>query len=96
MKIKPLFDNLVLSTPKRKDATLYIPDNDEKPDIAEVLAVGPGTVESGHEVKMQVKVGDKVLYNKYSANEFYIDNELFILIKQCDLLAIVDNNNKEI
>ena len=61
----------------------------EKPQLAEVIAVGPGGIVDGKEIKMQVKVGDKVLYSKYAGNEFKIDGENITVIKQSDVLAIV-------
>ena len=61
----------------------------EKPQQAEVIAVGPGGVVDGKEVKMEVAVGDKVIYSKYSGTEVKLDNEEYIIVKQSDILAIV-------
>ena len=62
----------------------------EKPQVAEVLAVGPGGIVDGKEVQMQVKVGDKVITSKYSGTEVKIDGEELIIVRQNDILAIVD------
>lgn len=62
----------------------------EKPQLARVLAVGPGGMVDGKEVKMQVKVGDTVLYSKYAGSEFKIDGEEVVIVRQADILAIVD------
>ena len=61
----------------------------EKPQQAEVIAVGPGGVVDGKEVKMEVTVGDKVIYSKYSGTEVKLDGEEYIIVKQSDILAIV-------
>ena len=62
---------------------------EEKPQQAEVLAVGPGGVVDGKEVKMEVKVGDNVIYSKYSGTEVKLDDEEYIIVKQSDILAII-------
>lgn len=62
----------------------------EKPQEAEVVAVGPGGMVDGKEVTMQVKVGDKVIYSKYAGNEVKLDGEEFIIVKQNDILAVVE------
>ena len=62
----------------------------EKPSQAEVIAVGPGGLVDGKEVKMQVKVGDKVIYSKYSGTEVELDDGSFIVVKQNDILAIIE------
>ena len=63
--------------------------NTEKPQQAEVGAVGPGGVVDGKEVKMEVKVGDQVIYSKYSGTEVKLDDEEYIIVKQSDILAII-------
>ncbi|MBS7303539.1 MAG: co-chaperone GroES, partial [Lachnospiraceae bacterium] len=63
--------------------------NKEKPQQAEVIAVGPGGMVDGKEVKMEVKVGDQVIYSKYSGTEVKIDDEELIIVKQSDILAII-------
>ena len=64
--------------------------NKEKPQQAEVIAVGPGGMVEGKEVKMEVKVGDKVIYSKYSGTEVKLDDEEVIIVKQSDILAIIE------
>lgn len=90
MKLNPLNDRVVLKQLVAEETTksgIVIPgQNKEKPQQAEVVAVGPGT----EEVKMQVKVGDKVIYSKYSGTEVKLDDEEFIICKQDDILAVID------
>jgi len=62
----------------------------EKPQQAEVVAVGPGGVVDGKEIKMEVKVGDRVIYSKYAGTEIKLEEEEYIIVKQSDILAIVD------
>ena len=62
----------------------------EKPQQAEVIAVGPGGVVDGKEITMQVKVGDKVIYSKYSGTEVELDNEKYVVVKQNDILAVIE------
>ncbi|MDE7231643.1 MAG: co-chaperone GroES, partial [Lachnospiraceae bacterium] len=62
----------------------------EKPQQAEVIAVGPGGVVDGKEVKMEVKVGDQVIFSKYSGTEVKLDEDEYIIVRQNDILAIVD------
>lgn len=69
-----------------------MPDSaQEKPQMAKVLAVGPGGTIDGKEVVMQIKVGDTVLYNKYAGSDFKLDGEEVTILKQSDVLAIVEN-----
>ena len=69
---------------------LYIPDTaKEKPQQGEIIAVGPGRYEKDKRVPMEVKVGDKVLYGKYSGTEVTIDNEQYLILRESDVLAIV-------
>ena len=90
MKLTPLNDRVVLKQLVAEETTksgIVIPgQNKEKPQQAEVVAVGPGT----EEIKMQVKVGDKVIYSKYSGNEVKLDDEEFIICKQDDILAVIE------
>ncbi len=90
MKLTPLNDRVVLKQLVAEETTksgIVIPgQNKEKPQQAEVVAVGPGT----EEVKMQVKVGDKVIYSKYSGTEVKLDDEEFIICKQDDILAVIE------
>ena len=90
MKIKPLEDRVVIKMVEAEETTasgIVLPGSaKEKPQVANVVEVGPGTTK----VKMQVKVGDKVLYSKYAGTEAKIDGEELIIIKQADILAIVE------
>ena len=93
MKIKPLFDRLVLKPiiEKNTNSSIVLPDNaEEKPIKAEVVELGTGGILNGEKIEFKVNIGDKVLYNKYAGNEFNLNGEEFILIKQIDILAIVD------
>ncbi|MBE6015938.1 MAG: co-chaperone GroES [Lachnospiraceae bacterium] len=93
MKLVPLGDRVVikqLNAEKTTKSGIVLPDNaQEKPQEAEVVAVGPGGVVNGKEVAMQVKVGDKVIYSKYAGTEFKIDGEEHIILRQDDILAII-------
>ncbi|HBN83098.1 MAG TPA: co-chaperone GroES [Clostridiales bacterium] len=94
MRIKPLGDRVVLRMLEAEEKTkagIVLPGSaKEKPQEAEVVAVGPGGVVDGKEVTMQVKVGDKVLTGKYSGTEVKIDGEEYTIVKQNDILAIVE------
>jgi len=93
--IKPLFDN-VLIKPLQADAKtaggIYLPENiKEKPQIGEVVSAGPGVYDqNGKLIAMVVKVGQKVLYTKWGGNEVKVGNEEWKLVKQSDILAIVE------
>ena len=90
MKLVPLADRVVLkqSTP---EGIILTSQTQEKPQQAEVVAVGPGGVIDGKEVTMTVKVGDKVIFSKYAGNEVKLDEEEFIIVKQSDILAVVED-----
>jgi chaperonin GroES len=94
MKLVPLGDRVVIKQLIAEETTksgIVIPgQNKEKPQQAEVIAVGPGGVVDGKEVEMQVKVADKVIYSKYSGTEVEIDNEQYIIVKQSDILAVIE------
>jgi chaperonin GroES len=94
MNIKPLGDRVVIRLVESEETTksgIVIPDSaKEKPQMAEVLAVGPGGLVDGKEVKMEVKIGDKVIYSKYSGTEVKLDNEEYIIVRHNDILAIVE------
>ena len=94
MKLVPLGDRVVLKQLVAEETTksgIVLPgQNKEKPQQAEVLAVGPGGMVDGKEVKMEVKVGDQVIYSKYSGTEVKIEDEEYIIVKQSDILAIVE------
>ena len=94
IKLTPLEDKIIVKQAEAQTQTasgLYIPDNaKEKPQQAEVIAVGPGGVIDGKEVTMQVKAGDKVIYSKYSGTEVEIEDEKYVIVKQNDILAVVE------
>ena len=94
MKLVPLGDKIVLKQLEAEETTKYgivLPGQaKEKPKEAEVIAVGPGGTIDGKEVVMQVKVGDKVIYSKYAGTEVELDGEEYIIVKQSDILAIVE------
>jgi chaperonin GroES len=95
MKLVPLGDRVVLKQLEAEETTksgiILTGQTKEKPQQAEVVAVGPGGVVDGKEVTMQVKAGDKVVYSKYAGTEVKLDEEEFIVVKQNDILAIVEN-----
>ncbi|HEY8444153.1 MAG TPA: co-chaperone GroES [Clostridia bacterium] len=94
MQIKPLFDKVVIEAVEAEEKTksgIVLPNTaQEKPQLARVIAVGPGGLVDGKEVTMQVKVGDKVLYSKYAGSEFKIDGKEVTILRQSDILAIVE------
>ena len=94
MKIKPLGDKVVIKMLECEETTksgIVLPGSaKEKPQVAEGVAVGPGTVVDGKEVKMEVKVGDKVLTSKYSGTEVKLEGEEYTILKQSDILAVVE------
>lgn len=94
MKLVPLGDKVVLKQLKAEETTksgIVLPGQaQEKPQQAEVIAVGPGGVIDGKEVKMQVKVGDKVIYSKYAGTDVKLGNDEFVVVKQNDIVAIVE------
>ena len=95
MNIKPLFDKVVVESVNVEEKTksgFYLPTSaQEKPQTCQVVAVGPGGIIDGKEVKMQVKVGDKVLCSNYAGSNFKVDGKEFTIIKQSDILAIVED-----
>ena len=94
MKLVPLGDRVVLKQLEAEETTksgIVLPGQaQEKPQQAEVIAVGPGGVVEGKEVKMEVAVGNKVIYSKYAGTEVKLDAEEYIIVKQSDILAIVE------
>ena len=94
MTIKPLFDKIVVKAVEAEAKTtsgLFLPNSaQEKPQMAEVVAVGPGGMVDGNEVKMEVKVGQDVIYSKYSGSEVEIDKVKYVILKQSDILAVVE------
>ena len=95
MTLVPLGDRVVLKQLEAEETTksgIVLPGNaQEKPQQAEVIAVGPGGVVDGKEVEMQVAVGDKVIYSKYAGTEVKLDNEEFIVVRQNDIVAKVED-----
>jgi chaperonin GroES len=93
IKVKPLADRVVVKAIEESESMrggLYIPDTaKEKPQQGEVMAVGPGKFEDGKRVEMELKVGDKVLYGKYSGTEVTVDNEQYLILRESDVLAVV-------
>ena len=94
MKLVPLGDKVVLKQLVAEETTksgIVLPGQaKEKPQQAEVVAVGPGGVVDGKEVVMNVNVGDKVIYTKYSGTEVKLDEETFIIVKQSDIIATIE------
>ena len=94
MKIRPLFDRIVIepidSEEKTKSGIVLLAKDQEKPQMAKVIAVGPGGNVDGKDVVMQIKVGDKVLYSKYAGSEFKIDGKEVTIMRQSDVLAVVE------
>ncbi|PKM93451.1 MAG: co-chaperone GroES [Firmicutes bacterium HGW-Firmicutes-1] len=94
MKLVPLLDRVVLKQLEAEETTksgIVIPNQaKEKPQQAEVIAVGPGGMVEGKEITMQVKTGDKVIYSKYAGTEVKLEGDDFIIVKQGDILAIVE------
>ena len=94
MKIKPLSDRVVVKAEAAEDKTasgIILPDTaKEKPQMGKVIAIGPGKIsDSGSSIKMTVKVGDKVLYGKYSGTEVTFENEDYLIMKENDIFAIL-------
>ena len=94
MKIRPLFDRVVIKSCEVEETTksgiLLTGTAKEKPQMAEVLAVGPGGMVDGKEVVMTVKVGDKVITSKYAGTQVKVDGEEVTIVRQNDILAIVE------
>lgn len=94
MNLKPLGDRVVLKQLEAEEKTksgIVLPNQaKEKPQEAEVVAVGPGGVVDGKDIKMEVKVGDKVIYSKYAGTEVKVNSEELIIVRQNDILAIVE------
>ena len=94
MNIKPLGDRVVTKIAEAEETTqsgiILAGSAKEKPQFAEVIAVGPGGVVDGKEVKMELKAGDKVIMSKYAGTEVKLDGEEYVIISQKDVLAIVD------
>lgn len=94
MTIKPLADRVVIKMEKAEETTksgiVLTSAAQEKPQIAAIVAVGPGGIVDGKEVNMYVKVGDRVITSKYSGTEVKIDSEEYTIVRQSDILAVVE------
>ena len=94
MKIKPLGDRVVIKNLEAEETTkggiILTNSAKEKPVMAEVLAVGPGGNVDGKEITMNVTVGQKVIYSKYAGTEVKLDGEEYIIVRQSDILAVVE------
>ncbi len=94
MKLKPLADRVVVklveAEEKTKSGIILTGAAKEKPEVAEVVAVGPGGMVDGKEVKMTVKKGDKVITSKYAGTEVKVDGKEYNIVRQSDILAIVE------
>ena len=94
MKLKPLADRVVIkmveAEEKTKSGIILTGSAKEKPEVAQVIEVGPGGLVDGKEVTMTVKVGDKVITSKYAGTEVKIDGEEYTIVRQSDILAIVE------
>ena len=94
MTMKPLGDRVVIKNIEAEEPTkggiILAGAAKEKPVMAEVVAIGPGGMVDGKEVKMQVKVGEKVIYSKYAGTEVKLDGAEYIIVKQGDILAVIE------
>ena len=95
MKLVPLGDKVVLKQSEVEETTksgiILTASAKEKPQYADVIAVGPGGMVDGKEVTMQVKVGDRVIYSKYAGTEVKLGDDEYIVVKQSDIVAIVED-----
>ena len=94
MNLLPLGDRVVLKQSEVEETTksgiLLTGNSKEKPQFSEVVAVGPGATVDGKLVPMEVKVGQKVIYSKYAGTEVKLDDEEFVIVKQSDILAVLE------
>ncbi len=96
MDLKPLFDNIIVKRIEEEEKTksgIVLPDtiDKEKPQKGEVIAIGKGKItDSGNKIEMQVKVGDKVLFRKYSPDEIEMDGKEYLVMTQNDVIAIIE------
>ena len=94
MKIRPLADRVVIKMVEAEEKTksgIVLPGSaKEQPQMAEVVEVGPGGVVDGKEIKMELKVGDKLLFSKYAGTEVKLDGQEFTILRQSDILAVVE------
>ena len=93
LKIQPLQDRVVIRALEETETMrggLYIPDTaKEKPQQGEIVAIGPGRFEKGERIPMELKLGQKVLYGKYSGTEVTLDDEEYLIVKESDVLAVI-------
>ena len=92
MKLKPLFDRVVVKTlpvKNEKIGNIILPEIAQQPEISEVVALGTGKLD-GKDVEFEVKLGDQVIFNKFNGNEFKIGNQIYTIIKEKDILAIIE------
>ncbi len=94
MTLRPLADRVVVKFVEIEETTtsgiILAPSAQEKPQVAEVIAVGPGGIVDGKEIEMYVKVGDKVITGKYAGTEVKLNKEEYIIVRQSDILAVVE------
>lgn len=94
MKLKPLGDRVIVLPKESEEVTksgIVIPDTaKEKPQEGEVIAVGPGRIEEGKSIPMDVKVGDRIIYSKYGGTEVKIEGEEHLILRESDILAIIE------
>ena len=94
MNLRPLFDKVVIkkveAAPTTRGGILLAASAKEQPDVAEVVAVGPGGIIDGKEIKMVLSVGDKVITGKYAGTEVKIDGAPYVVLSQSDILAVVE------
>jgi chaperonin GroES len=92
--LKPLADRVVVRALEREDKTasgIFLPDNaKEKPQEGEIVAVGPGRYEDGKRIALDVNVGDRVIFSKYAGTEIKVDNEDVLILRESDILGIVE------
>ena len=91
--IKPLMDKVLIKMKEKEETTksgIILTASKEKPQIAEVVEVGPGRIFDGEKEEMYVKKGDKIIFNKYSGTEVKYEDEEYLIISQSDVLAIVE------
>ncbi len=93
MKLKPLADRVIIRaipSEERTKSGIIMPDTaKEKPQEGEIVAVGPGKVEKGERIPMEVKVGDRVIYSKYAGTEVKYDGDEYLILRESDIQAIV-------
>ena len=94
MTIKPLADRVVIKAVEAEETTksgIVLPGSaQEKPQMAEIVEVGPGGVVDGKEIKMEVKKGDRVIYSKYAGTDVKLDGDEYVIVRQSDILAVVE------